>query len=262
MERDLEGRVALVTGGSGGIGFAAAEALARRGTAVAIASRNPERLAGARERLLQAGAAKVASISADVGRLDDLERAVAEARSALGPIDILVANGGGPPAKAAIELTEDDWAQAWGKVFLFVPRLCRLVLPDMREHRFGRIIAVGSVSAKQPIANLALSNALRPAVVGYLKTLSNEVGRDGVTVNAVLPGYTSTERQVELSNAAAQRTGKSPESIVKGWVESTALGRMAEPREIGEVIAFLASPAAAFVTGQALPVDGGYVKGL
>lgn len=262
MNRDLEGRVALVTGGSGGIGYAAAEALARRGAAVAIASRSPAKLAGARERLLAEGAAKAVAIAADVGRLEDLERAVAETRSTLGSIDILVANGGGPVAKPAVELTEEDWARSWGPVFLFVPRLCRLVLPEMRAHRFGRILAVGSVSAKQPIPNLALSNSLRPAVVGYLKTLSQEVGRDGVTVNTVLPGYTSTDRQVELSNATAQRTGRSPEAVVQGWVESTALGRMAEPREIGEVIAFLASPAAAFVTGQAIAVDGGYLKGL
>ena len=262
MNRDLEGRVALVTGGSGGIGYAAAEALARRGAAVAIASRSHRQLGGERERLLGEGAAQALALSADVGRLEDLERAVTETRSALGSIDILVANGGGPVAKPAVELTEEDWARSWGAVFLFVPRLCRLVLPEMRAHRFGRILAVGSVSAKQPIPNLALSNSLRPAVVGYLKTLSQEVGRDGVTVNTVLPGYTSTDRQVELSNATAQRTGRSPEAVVQGWVESTALGRMAEPREIGEVIAFLASPAAAFVTGQAIAVDGGYLKGL
>jgi 3-oxoacyl-[acyl-carrier protein] reductase len=258
---DLTGRVALVTGGSSGLGFAAARALGRRGAKVVLASRSGEKLDKARAGLAAAGVEAFA-VAADIRDPESLARLVDEAARQAGPVDILVANGGGPPPKPAADLTEEDWAAAIPLVFLFVPRLCRLVLPGMRERRWGRIVAINSVSTRQPIPNLSLSNALRPAVLGYLKTLSQEVAPDGVTVNSVLPGYTRTDRQDELADAAAARTGKSPEEIVAGWTANTPMGRMAEPDEIGEVIGFLCTPAASYVTGQAVAVDGGYVKGL
>ncbi len=261
---DLAGRVALVTGGSSGLGFAAAQALARRGAHVVIASRGGEKLEAARARLAEHAApgAKIAALPVDVRDLASLEALVAATEQSAGPVDVLVANGGGPPAKPAAEVTEEDWQNVLPLVFLFIPRLCRLVLPGMRARRWGRIVAINSVSARQPIPNLAMSNALRPAVLGYLKTLSNEVAGEGVTVNAVLPGYTLTERQTELAAAACARTGKTAEEIYRSWVGDTAAGRMADPQEIGEVIGFLCSPAASYLTGQAVTVDGGYVKGL
>ena len=254
----LEGKIALVTGASSGLGFAAARALARRGARVALASRGGEKLDQARERL---GSDSI-SIPADIRDADALTNLVGEVERRLGPVDILIANGGGPPSKPALDLTEEDWQIAIPLALLFVPRLCRLVLPGMRERRWGRIVAINSVSTRQPIAGLALSNSLRPAVVGYLKTLSQEVAADGITVNAVLPGYTRTERQEELANAASARTGKSKEEIVAGWIGNTPMGRMAEPDEIGAVVGFLCSPEASYVTGQAIAVDGGYVKSL
>ncbi|MFL6192741.1 MAG: SDR family oxidoreductase [Thermoanaerobaculia bacterium] len=263
-DMNLTDRVALVTGASSGLGFASARALARRGARVAIASRGGEKLDAARERLkADAGAnGEVIAVPADIRDADALARLVEEVGRQLGPIDILVANGGGPPSKPALEVTEEDWQVAIPLALLFVPRLCRLVLPGMRERRWGRIVAINSVSSRQPIPALALSNSLRPAVLGYLKTLSQEVAAEGVTVNAVLPGYTLTERQDELANAASARTGRPREEIIAGWIGNSPIGRMAEPDEIGAMVGFLCSPEASYVTGQAMAVDGGYVKGL
>lgn len=261
MSGDLAGRVALVTGASSGLGFAAAKALGQRGARLAIASRGGDKLAAAKNRLAADGIA-VEAFAADVRDLDSLTRLVADTEKSSGAIDVLVANGGGPPAKPALEIVEEDWQAAIPLIFLFVPRLCSLVLPGMRERRWGRIVAINSISTRQPIAGLAISNALRPAVLGYLKSLSNEVAAEGVTVNSVLPGYTRTERQEELAAAASVRTGRPKEEIVAGWIGNTPIGRLAEPDEIGEVIAFLCSPAASYLTGQAVAVDGGYLKGL
>lgn len=259
--RDLEGRVALVTGASSGLGLASARALLRRGARVAINSRGGEKLERAAQELAAEGG-EVLGVEADLAVGAQIEGLVRQVEDRLGPVDILVPNGGGPHSKAAAELTDEDWSRAIPSVLLFVPRLCRLVLPGMRQRRWGRIVAINSVSARQPIPRLALSNALRPAVLGYLKTLSQEVAADGVTVNAVLPGYTRTERQQELARQNAELTGRDPEDLLAEWGENAAIGRMAEPQEVGDVVAFLCYPAAAYVTGQSIAVDGGYVKSL
>jgi len=257
---DLADRVALVTGSSSGLGLAAARALAHRGARLAINSRGGEKLERALQALIDEGS-EVVAIPADIRRVEELEDLVSEVEELLGPIDILVANGGGPRVKPAAELDDTDWAEAIPLTLLFVPRLCNFVLPGMRRRGWGRIIAINSVSARQPIPQLALSNALRPAVLGYLKTLALEVASDGVTVNAVLPGYTRTERQVELATALAKQTGKSAEEILGSQAAGIPMRRLAEPQEIGEMIGFLSSPAAAYVTGQFLAVDGGYILG-
>lgn len=259
--RDLEGRVALVTGASSGLGLACARALQRRGARVAINSRGGNKLERAAQELAAEGG-EALGVEADLAVPSQIEGLVRQVEDRLGPIDILVPNGGGPHVKAAADLTDEDWSRAIPTVFLFVPRLCRLVLPGMRRRGWGRIVAINSVSARQPIPRLALSNALRPAVLGYLKTLSQEVAPDGVTVNAVLPGYTRTERQEELARQSAGLSRRSPQDLIAEWGGNAAIGRMAEPQEIGEVVAFLCSPAAAYLTGQAIAVDGGYVKGL
>ncbi len=205
---DLTDRVALVTGSSSGLGLAAAEALAERGARIALSSRGGEKLEAARRHLADGGT-EVIAVAADVRRQDDLEELVDEVEETLGPIDILVPNGGGPAAKPALELDDADWQAAVPLALLFVPRLCRLVVPGMIRRGWGRIVAINSVSSRQPIPNLALSNALRPAVLGYLKTLALEVAVHGVTVNAVLPGFTRTARQVELAHMRADQTGES-----------------------------------------------------
>lgn len=257
----LEGRVALVTGASTGMGFAAAKALAVRGARIALNSRGGDKLDSAVERLMGEGAV-VEAVPGDISNLAEIEALVAAARTALGAIDILVANGGGPPVRPAAEIQEADWEKAIPGTLLFVPRLVRLVLPGMRDRGWGRIVAINSVSTRQPIPGLALSNVLRPAVVGYLKTLSQEVASDGVTVNSVLPGYTRTERQIELATAMAAQTGTSAAKLFAERGQSIPIGRMAEPDEIGGVVGFICSPEASYLTGQAIAVDGGYALGL
>lgn len=259
--QDLSDRVALVTGASSGLGFAAAAALGRRGARLAISSRGGDKLERAEEILSQA-ATEVISIPADVREPEALENLVSDTEEMLGPIDILVANGGGPKVKPAAELDDSDWEEALPLVFLFIPRLCRLVLPGMIRRGWGRIIAINSVSSKQPIPDLALSNTLRPAVIGYLKTLSQEVAASGVTVNSVLPGYTKTARQLEIAEGVAARRGVEVADVLAERGAGFPIGRMAEPEEIGEVVGFLASPAASYLTGQAITVDGGYAQGL
>jgi 3-oxoacyl-[acyl-carrier protein] reductase len=258
---DLNDRVALVTGSSSGLGLAAAAALATRGARIALSSRGGDKLARAHRKLAATGA-EVTAVAADVRRLPDLEELVDEVEETLGPIDIVVPNGGGPVAKPALELDDGDWQAAIPLALLFVPRLCQLIVPGMMRRRWGRVVAINSVSSRQPIASLALSNALRPAVLGYLKTLALDVAAAGVTVNAVLPGYTRTARQIELAEMRAARTGEDLDEILNAPGDDTAIGRLAEPEEIGSVIGFLCSPEASYVTGQAIAVEGGFVKGL
>lgn len=228
---------------------------------MALSSRGGKKLKDAEEILSQTGT-EVVSFPADVREPEALENLVSDTEEVLGPIDILVANGGGPKVKPAAELDDADWEEALPLVFLFIPRLCRLVLPGMVRRGWGRIIAINSVSSKQPIPDLALSNTLRPAVIGYLKTLSQEVAAAGVTVNSVLPGYTKTARQLEIAEGVAARRGVAVDEVLAERGAGFPIGRMAEPEEIGEIVGFLATSAASYVTGQAITIDGGYARGL
>jgi len=245
MNLGLEGRVALVMGASRGLGRAIAAALAREGARVAIASRSREKLDEAGAEIGDAATPFVADAS-DLDRLAVLPGEVAEA---LGPIEILVANAGGPPFGGALDHELDEWGTAYRSLVLAPRVLAGAVLPGMRERGWGRIVNVGSTSTREPIPGLNLSNAHRMAAVGFLKTLSSEVAADGITVNTVATGRFGTER---LADA-----GGSLEAAEKAAKQEVPASRLGRPEEYGDLVAFLCSDRAAYITGAVIPIDGG-----
>ena len=254
-------RVALVCAASKGLGRASAEALARDGFKLAICARGREALAGT-ERALSGAGADVLAIPADLSDAADVDRVFAATMERFGGLDVMVTNTGGPPSGPFMSIDEREWINAIDALLLSVVRLFRGAIPLMQARGGGRIIHVTSISVKQPIAGLVLSNALRSAVTALAKTLSVELARDRILVNCVAPGYTRTDRVVELAQATALREGITAKQADDRIVSQIPLGRMGTPEEFGAVVAFLASPAASFVTGVTIPVDGGWTKGL
>lgn len=265
MNLGLKGRGALVCGSSQGLGRAIAEALASEGAHVVVNGRNAEKLEAVRDGIAgatQAMGARVAAVAADLTEAPEIARLVEEARAALGQIDILVTNTGGPPSGPFESHDHDTWQAAIANNLESVVHLVRAVLPEMKERRWGRIVNVTSISAKQPVGGLILSNSLRAAVTGFAKTIANEAAPFGVTVNCVLPGYTRTERLVDLAEANAGRSGATVEAVYEGWAEEIPMGRLGEPEELAALATFLCSEKAAYVTGQSVAADGGWIKGL
>ncbi|MCO5166484.1 MAG: SDR family oxidoreductase [Planctomycetes bacterium] len=261
LDTSLAGRHALVCGASAGIGRAAALALAGLGARVTALARSAERLEALAADLRAAGAPEAWALAADLDDRPALERAVAEHLERRGPAHVLVNNTGGPRPGPLLEAGEAALVEAFGRHVLAAHLLVRLVLPGMRAAGYGRIVNVVSTSVREPIPNLGVSNTVRAAVAAWAKTLSRELP-PGVTINTVLPGYTDTERLASLAEGAAARTGKAVEDVRAGWLATIPEGRLGRPEELGAVIAFLASPAAAYVRGVALPVDGGRLNGI
>lgn len=250
MDLGIDGRVALVMGASKGIGRGIATALAREGARVAIASRSMERLEQAATEI----EGEVVAFGADTGDLAPLARLPGEVEARLGPVEILVTNTGGPPPGGALDAGLDQWRDVYGNLILAPRVLVEAALPGMRERAWGRIVNVGSSSTREPIPGLALSNAHRPGLIGWLKTLSDEVAADGVTVNDVATGRFATDR------LAANWGGR--EEMERGAVQGIPAGRLGNPDEYGDLVAFLCSERAGYITGSSIPIDGGVRRSL
>ena len=246
VDLGLTGRTAIVCGASAGIGLACAEALTAEGANVAMLARRADVLAREAARL---GALAVAG---DVARVADLERLVERTVESFGGVDVLVLNSGGPPRTTALEVGDEDVAAAVELLLLSAVRLVRLCRPHLEANGRGRVVAITSSSVKEPVDNLALSNAIRPGLIGWLKTVARELGPSGVTVNAIAPGRIDTDRIREV-----YPDGPTPADLV-----TIPLRRLGSPREIGDVVCFLASDRAAYVTGATVVVDGGLTRGL
>jgi 3-oxoacyl-[acyl-carrier protein] reductase len=262
MDLGLRGRVALIAAGSKGLGKAVAEELAAEGALLVLCARGEDALRHTADAIRKRLGTKVYTVQADVGKPGEPERVVLEAQAQFGKVDILLTNSGGPPAGPFESLTPAAWADATRLVLDSVVAFCRAVIPGMKERRWGRILNVSSIAAKQPVDNLMLSNSIRAAVIGFARTLANEVAAFGVTVNNLLPGFTRTDRMVELAEVTAKQEGITPEAALARYAAQVPMGRMGEPREFAALAGFLASERASYITGQSIAVDGGWIRGL
>jgi 3-oxoacyl-[acyl-carrier protein] reductase len=262
MDLGLENRVAIVAASSRGLGKACALELAREGAWVVICARDPACLAETADEIASATGAEVFAVEADLTDDALIRHLVADTLDRFGRIDVLVTNNGGPPAGYFDDFGDEAWFAAHQLTLLSAVRLIRAVLPAMRAQRWGRIINITSVSVKQPIDNLLLSNVYRPGVIGLAKTLSAQVAADRITVNNVAPGYTRTDRVLDLAQARAADQDRTVEAVLADTVASVPMQRMGEPGELAALVAFLASERAGFITGATIQVDGGYVAGL
>ena len=262
MDLGLRERVAIVAASSRGLGKACAMELAHEGANVVICARDRARLRAAADEIAKATGAEVLSMGADLTDDAQIRHMADEALRRFGRIDILVTNNGGPPAGYYDDFDDDAWLAAHQLTLMSAVRLIRAVLPAMRAQGWGRIINITSVSVKQPIDSLLLSNVYRPGVTGLAKTLSAQLAAAGITVNNVAPGYTRTDRVLELAEARAAEQGKTVEEVLAETTSSYPMQRMGEPEELAALVAFLASERAGYITGTTIPVDGGYVKGL
>jgi 3-oxoacyl-[acyl-carrier protein] reductase len=261
MDLGIAGKTALVLGGSKGLGRGVANALAAEGVSVALLARGQEAIDNAVADITGRGGHAI-GIPADLADWPSVERALEISRQKLGPIDILLNNSGGPPPSPVSGVRPELWEAQFRQMVLVFFRLTDLVLPDMRARKWGRIINIASESVVQPIAAIGISNTLRASVVGWAKTLSGEVARDGITVNTVLPGPFATDRVAQVARARAQRENISLEEVSKRIASQVPVGRIGDPAEFGAVAAFLASQWAGFMTGSMIRIEGGTIRSI
>lgn len=262
MDLRLNGKRALVTGASRGLGFATARLLSREGCLLAINGRDDTRLQTAVLKISNETRGLVYGLPGDVSKPGEAEAIVRNAAETLGGLDLLVCNAGGPPPGDFESFDEETWQKAIDLSFMSNVRLIKAALPFLRQSDSASVLTVTSYSVKQPIANLVLSNSIRAATVGLTKSLALELGREGIRFNSILPAWTETERVTELMTARARLNGTSVEEEIAKQAKESPLGRMASPDEFASVAVFLLSPAASYLTGVMLSVDGGMYKGI
>jgi len=262
MDTGLQNRVAIVAASSRGIGRATAEAFAAEGCRIAMCSRDADTLRASAQQIEKQYQAEVFSAPLDVTDPQAVHDFVEATVTKFGSADICVTNAGGPPAKGFLAATLDDWQSAVNANFLSTVYFAREVIPHMQRKHWGRIITITSITTKQPVADLVLSNAVRAAVVGLVKSLANEFGKDGILVNNVGPGYTATDRLKQLAKTRSAALGKPEKEFFDAWAADAAVKRVGEPREVADTIVWLASERASYITGQTILVDGGAYKGL
>ncbi len=262
MDLGIRDRVAIVAASSRGLGKAVAAALAAEGVRLAMCSRNAAAVEAAASEIAEKHGVEVFHRAVDVTQPEQTRDFVRDTAARFGQIDICVTNAGGPPAKTFLNISREEWLAAVELNLMSTVSLAREALPYMQRGRWGRLVTITSISVKQPIDNLMLSNAVRAAVTGLAKTLSNEFGKDNITVNNVCPGYTLTDRLEEMAGVQALAAGVSREAIFDGWMRDIPLARLGRPEEFAAVVAFLCSERAGYVTGVSLQVDGGRVKSL
>jgi 3-oxoacyl-[acyl-carrier protein] reductase len=261
MDLELRGRTALVLGAGGGLGRAIAVSLAQEGARLALADINEEQLEETKREVVSAGA-EAMTLRWDLANLNAIDENVKAIEARLGPVDVLINNTGGPPPTAALGQAPEMWRKFFESMVLSCISLTDRVVPGMRTRKWGRIITSTSSGVVAPIPNLAISNALRLSLVGWSKTLAREVGRDGVTVNVILPGRIATQRIIALDKAKAGREGRSAEEVTAESTNSIPVGRYGEPHEYGDAVAFLASKKASYISGSVLRVDGGLIPSI
>jgi len=260
MDLSIKGKNAIVCASSQGLGKSAAVDLAKEGVNLTICSRNKEKIHLVKNEIEEISDVKIVAIEADLSSEKDINNLYKEAKKELKTIDILINNNGGPPPSTFEELADEDWQRAFNSTMMSAIRLSKLVLPDMKKNKWGRIVNISSISVKTPVNGLFLSNSIRMGVLGWAKALSDEVAPHGITVNTVCPGTTKTERIEQILNSQSESSGKDKSELQEAMANNIPMLRIGEPTDLSALITFLASEKASYMTGLAVQVDGGSAR--